>query len=95
MLWSFGQPAWWASLRRSGKGTGVASDRTLLSQPTWRRSSRCVTEHHCVEFTLLGDQVALRNSQRPADVLLIAPGGWRDLVAAIKDGCFAPPGSVG
>ncbi|WP_372441461.1 DUF397 domain-containing protein [Plantactinospora mayteni] len=59
--------------------------------PTWRRSSRCVTEHHCVEFALSGTGVALRNSQRPADVLLIGRGVWRDLIAGIKDDAFDAP----
>ncbi|GAB3967260.1 DUF397 domain-containing protein [Plantactinospora veratri] len=69
----------------------MGSDRTFSDQPTWRRSSRCVAEHHCVEFTLMGDGVALRNSQQPMDVLLIGRTEWRALVAGISAGVFATP----
>jgi hypothetical protein len=52
-----------------------------------------VAEHHCVEFTLMGDGVALRNSQQPMDVLVIGRGVWRTLVAGIKTGAFEVSGA--
>ncbi|AVT29709.1 DUF397 domain-containing protein [Plantactinospora sp. BC1] len=79
------------ALQVSEERETVGSDRTVSDQPTWRRSSRCVTEHHCVEFTLMGDGVALRNSQRPMDMLLIRRSRWSALVAAIRAGAFDAP----
>ncbi|MDG4791215.1 DUF397 domain-containing protein [Micromonospora sp. WMMD1102] len=71
----------------------MTADRAVM-RSSWRRSSRCVTEHHCVEFALSGDGVALRNSQRPAAVLLIGRSVWRELVAGLKNDAFVNRGGL-
>ncbi|MFC6015581.1 DUF397 domain-containing protein [Plantactinospora solaniradicis] len=73
----------------AGEGNqSVASDRTGLNQSAWRRSSRCVTEHHCVEVASATDVIALRNSRHPADVLLLPGSVWRNLISGVKAGVF-------
>ena len=52
----------------------------------WRRSARCVSDYHCVEVADLGDDVGLRNSQRPEIELSFSKAVWRDLIAAVKAG---------
>ncbi|MFI7540041.1 DUF397 domain-containing protein [Actinoplanes sp. NPDC049599] len=62
--------------------------QTDRSQATWRRSARCVSDHHCVEIADLGELVGLRNSQVPDASLAISRPAWRHLVAGIKAGEF-------
>lgn len=53
---------------------------------TWRRSLRCVAEHHCVEVARTGDGFLVRNSQCPEDELQIGSGAWQGLIGRLKDG---------
>lgn len=62
-----------------------------MSQPpraAWRRSARCVSDHHCVEVADLGDLVGLRNSQRPELMLAFSRPVWRSFVAGVENGDF-------
>jgi hypothetical protein len=61
-----------------------------LPRAVWRRSIRCVSDHHCVEIADLGDVVGLRNSQRPAHSLTVSKQVWRAFLDDIKavDGRF-------
>jgi hypothetical protein len=68
----------------------VPSKIDLSRTWTWRRSARCAAENHCVEVALLhDDQVAMRSSLEPGDVLLISEQSWRCLVAGIKSGLLS------
>jgi hypothetical protein len=70
------------------EGRSVSSDRPGATPPVWRRSLRCVAEHHCVEVASIDGAIALRNSQQPTDVLLLSSGVWRNLIAGVKAGEF-------
>jgi hypothetical protein len=52
--------------------------------PRWQRSSRCVSDHHCVEVALAGNGVLLRSSQRPEDVLPLTRDQWRDFLRMVR-----------
>jgi hypothetical protein len=52
----------------------------------WRRSVRCVSDHHCVEVADLGDTVGLRNSQRPEFSLSFSKREWRGFLDGLKAG---------
>lgn len=58
--------------------------------PVWRRSTRCVSDHHCFEVADLGDAVGLRNSQRPELSLAFPKTAWRDFLSGIEAGDFHP-----
>ncbi|WP_192766428.1 DUF397 domain-containing protein [Plantactinospora soyae] len=73
----------------------MGSDRAGLNQSAWQRSSRCVTEHHCVEVASAAEVISLRNSRHPAEVLLLPGSVWRNLIAGVKAGAFEPPAGSG
>jgi hypothetical protein len=54
----------------------------------WRRSSRCVTENHCVEVRGIGGFIDVRNSRRPADRLRLDSHSWNLLMGDLKAGAF-------
>ncbi|MEV4423556.1 DUF397 domain-containing protein, partial [Patulibacter sp. NPDC049589] len=64
-------------------------DMPDLSVAAWRKSTRCVSDHHCVEVADLGDDVGVRNSQRPQTALVLPKAAWRDLIDGITRGDFA------
>ncbi|RSM51518.1 DUF397 domain-containing protein [Actinoplanes sp. ATCC 53533] len=59
-----------------------------LPRAVWRRSARCVSDHHCVEIADLGDAVGLRNSQRSELSLTFSKQVWRGFVDRVKAGDF-------
>jgi hypothetical protein len=59
-----------------------------MSDTGWYKASRCAGDHHCVEVADLDAGVAMRNSQRPEDVLTFPKAAWRDLIAGVKAGDF-------
>lgn len=59
---------------------------TELPRAAWRRSARCVSDHHCVEVADLDDGVGLRNSQRPASSLIFSRQMWQRFVDGVKVG---------
>lgn len=52
----------------------------------WRRSARCVSDHHCVEVAEMTDGVGMRNSTRPEVALVFSRAAWRALIDSIKAG---------
>jgi hypothetical protein len=50
----------------------------------WRRSARCVSDHHCVEVAEAGEDVLLRNSTRPEVSLHLTRDQWRGLIRLIR-----------
>ncbi|TDO42416.1 uncharacterized protein DUF397 [Paractinoplanes brasiliensis] len=50
----------------------------------WRRSSRCISDHHCVEVARVESGVLLRNSQKPDEVLRLTPDQWRDFLRMVR-----------
>jgi uncharacterized protein DUF397 len=54
----------------------------------WRRSTRCVSDHHCVEVADLGDLVGLRNSQRPELSLAFPKQAWQGFLEGVRVGDF-------
>jgi hypothetical protein len=59
-----------------------------LPRAVWRRSTRCVSDHHCVEVADLGDAVGLRNSQRPELSLSLSRQAWQQFIDGIEAGEF-------
>ncbi|MGN9907905.1 DUF397 domain-containing protein [Phytohabitans sp. LJ34] len=59
--------------------------------PSWRRSSRCVGEAHCVEVQVRSDAVVLRSSLRPSVALELSRDQWAHFVAHFKTGAFDLP----
>jgi hypothetical protein len=51
---------------------------------SWRRSSRCVGESHCVEVGFRDQYVLLRNSTQPDVRLTLSLDQWRDLLVVLK-----------
>jgi hypothetical protein len=62
----------------------------LLDTAVWRRSARCVSDHHCVEVADLGVAVGLRNSQRPTQWLTFSKQEWRSFLDELDAGEFRP-----
>jgi len=60
--------------------------QSTLTGATWRRSSRCVGESHCVEVADLGVAVGLRNSRKPGVTLTLAKADWDSLLDGIIAG---------
>ncbi|MFI1988692.1 DUF397 domain-containing protein [Actinoplanes sp. NPDC020271] len=50
----------------------------------WRRSSYCA-ESACLEVAFRGDEVLIRNTERPSEVIVATRDEWRVLVAGIRD----------
>jgi hypothetical protein len=61
-----------------------------MSEPTWRRSSRCA-ESTCVEVTLTAETVHVRDSRNPEIRLEVPQAHWADFVAGVKAGEFDLP----
>jgi len=59
-----------------------------LPRAVWLRSTRCVSDHHCVEVAGLGKTVGLRNSQRPELFLTFPVQAWHDFLDGIEAGVF-------
>jgi hypothetical protein len=57
-----------------------------LPDVAWRRSARCVSDHHCVEVADLGDAVGLRNSRRPELLLSFSKQDWRGFLDRLMAG---------
>ncbi|WP_184949257.1 DUF397 domain-containing protein [Paractinoplanes abujensis] len=58
---------------------------SFVDPPLWRRGSRCVGDHHCVEVAAADDGgVLMRNSQRPDDVLRLTADQWRDFLRMVR-----------
>jgi len=66
------------------------SQSPRADMPDWRRSTRCVSDHHCVEVADFADldAVGLRNSRRPAVSLVFSKQSWLGLIDGIKAGEF-------
>jgi hypothetical protein len=60
---------------------------TSMSTPTWSKSRRCDT-NTCVEVALIGDEVAVRNSQDPSKTVTFTMDEWRAFVGGVQDGDF-------
>ncbi|WP_432828098.1 DUF397 domain-containing protein [Dactylosporangium sp. CA-092794] len=54
----------------------------------WRRASRCVSEHNCVEFSDRGPSISVRDSVIPAVALTFAADDWRSFVTLLKNDAF-------
>jgi hypothetical protein len=54
----------------------------------WHRSTRCVSDHHCVEVADIGGAVGMRNSQRPELSLAFSKQAWRGFLDGIRLGDF-------
>jgi hypothetical protein len=62
-----------------------------LSNPDWRRSSHCAADS-CVEVSLAGDRVALRDSKdRNGPVLEFDESEWTEFLAGAHNGDFDLP----
>ena len=58
------------------------------SRVTWVRSGRCESSN-CVEVALLGDEIALRNSQRPdGPIVTFSKDEWDAFLGGVMDGEF-------
>ena len=57
-----------------------------LPHATWRRSTRCVSDHHCVEVADLGDTVGLRNSRRPELSMTFSKQDWQNFLEELTVG---------
>lgn len=58
-----------------------------MTQPAWRRSSRC-DSGSCVDVAIEPGRVLVRNSQRPGTVVEFDADEFAALVAGIKAGEF-------
>jgi hypothetical protein len=54
---------------------------------TWVKPSRCDTAT-CPEVRIGPADVAIRDSDRPDQIVVFSHDGWRELVDAVKDGEF-------
>jgi hypothetical protein len=62
-----------------------------LSNPEWRRSSLCAADS-CVEASIAGDHVALRDSKDPdGPVLEFVNSEWAQFLAGARNGDFDLP----
>jgi hypothetical protein len=52
----------------------------------WRRSTRCVSDLHCLEVAIAGPSVLIRNSQRPEPVLAFPRATWHEFLTAMRGG---------
>jgi hypothetical protein len=59
-----------------------------LPDNLWRKSTRCVSDHHCVEVADFGVNVGIRNSQRPDIALMLPKPAWQALLDGIEAGDF-------
>jgi hypothetical protein len=58
------------------------------SSLTWVRSRRCDSSS-CVEAALVGDEIAVRNSQDPdGPVVVFSRDEWRAFLGGVQDGDF-------
>lgn len=57
-------------------------------QRAWFRSSRCVSENHCVEVRQLGFDVGIRNSRKVEDILFFPATEWQEFVNGVRLGIF-------
>jgi hypothetical protein len=58
-----------------------------LSTATWRRSSRSTANANCVEVTVAGPAVGVRDSKDPDSPVLVLPAvSWMHFVTAISSG---------
>ena len=53
----------------------------------WRKSSTCA-DNACIEVAQDGDDVLVRNSDRPTDITRHTPSEWDAFVAGVKNGDF-------
>lgn len=53
---------------------------------SWHKSTRCGESGHCVEVASLGQDVGLRSSIRPHEILTISPTDFREFLDRIKTG---------
>lgn len=60
----------------------------------WTRSLRCSTGH-CVEARLVGDLVAVRDTNETGKILYLSRDTWRAFVAGAADGDFDLPDGDG
>ena len=67
------------------------SEPPSVAVAAWRRSARCVSDHHCVEIVELDHGVGMRNSIRPDVSLVFSTPVWRDLIDCIKAGKLDGP----
>jgi len=57
----------------------------------WRKSPYSGNANGCVEYAVLGDEVAVRDSKDPSGPVLRFPATeWREFVEAVKRGEFSP-----
>jgi hypothetical protein len=59
----------------------------VTTESGWHRSRRCETGA-CVEATRIGDDYAIRDSQRPDLVLRFSGEAWREFTASVRSGHF-------
>jgi len=64
------------------------SELPRFAAAPWRRSTRCVADHHCVEVADLDGAVGLRNSRRPEVSLVFSRHAWQAFVDDIKASGF-------
>jgi hypothetical protein len=62
------------------------SELPRATATAWRRSTRCVGDHHCVEVAELDGAVGMRNSRRPEVSLIFSKPAWQGLIDAVKTG---------
>jgi len=60
-----------------------------MTDAVWRKGSRSSQSSACVEFAVLADVAAVRDSKRPEGGHLVATRpGWASFLAAVKAGSF-------
>lgn len=64
------------------------SDSSTLSPSDWFKSSFCQTSA-CLEARREGDFIAIRNSQRPADVVRYTLEEWAAFTDGVRAGEFS------
>ncbi|WP_374728124.1 DUF397 domain-containing protein [Catenuloplanes atrovinosus] len=52
--------------------------------PAWKRSTRCVSDLHCVEVASWQGNVLIRNSTRPTGLLTVSKHQWRHFLAKVR-----------
>jgi hypothetical protein len=66
----------------------LSIDYPTRPEAGWRRASHCASSG-CVEFALIGDEIALRDSkQAGGPMLTYNRDEWRTFVAGVKAGEF-------